>query len=77
MPCTAVRAVPDPAQEYDANVWVIGNYVIKAVLNYDPLGQKPYCKTSFIKCPGAFWGKGIPEIIEDARREAEQDLVWK
>jgi len=57
--------VPDEAQEYDANVWMIGNYVIKAVLNYDPLGQKPYCKTSFIKCPGAFWGKGIPEIIED------------
>jgi hypothetical protein len=57
--------IPDEAQEYDANVWMIGNYVIKAVLNYDPLGQKPYAKTSFIKCPGAFWGKGIPEIIED------------
>ncbi len=57
--------IPDPAREYDANVWLIGNYVIKATLNYDPLGQKPYCKTSFIKCPGAFWGKGIPEIIED------------
>lgn len=57
--------IPDPAQEYDANVWVVGNYVIKAVLNYDPLGEKPYAKTSFIKCPGAFWGKGIPEIIED------------
>ena len=57
--------VPDPAREYDANVWLVGNYVIKAVLNYDPLGQKPYAKTSFIKCPGAFWGKGIPEIIED------------
>ena len=57
--------IPDEAQEYDANVWMIGNHVIKAVLNYDPLGQKPYCKTSFIKCPGAFWGKGIPEIIED------------
>jgi hypothetical protein len=57
--------VPDPAREYDANVWVVGNYVIKAVLNYDPLGEKPYCKTSFIKCPGAFWGKGIPKIIED------------
>ena len=57
--------VPDPAREYDANVWIVGNYVIKAVLNYDPLGQKPYAKTSFIKCPGAFWGKGIPEIIED------------
>ena len=57
--------VPDAALEYDANVWVCGNYVLKAVLNYDPLGEKPYAKTSFIKCPGAFWGKGIPEIIED------------
>ena len=57
--------VPDSAREYDANVWMVGNYVIKAVLNYDPLGEKPYAKTSFIKCPGAFWGKGIPEIIED------------
>lgn len=57
--------VPDPAREYDANVWLVGNYAIKAVLNYDPLGEKPYAKTSFIKCPGAFWGKGIPEIIED------------
>ena len=57
--------VPDTAREYDANVWLIGNYVIKAVLNYDPLGEKPYAKTSFIKCPGAFWGKGIPKIIED------------
>jgi len=59
--------IPDPAKEYDANVWMIGNYVIKAVLNYDPLGEKPYAKTSFIKAPGAFWGKGIPEIIEDVQ----------
>jgi hypothetical protein len=57
--------IPDEAREYDANVWMVGNYVIRAVLNYDPLGQKPYAKTSYIKCPGAFWGKGIPEIIED------------
>ena len=57
--------VDDPAREYDACVWIVGNYIIKALLNYDPLGEKPYAKTSFIKCPGAFWGKGIPEIIED------------
>ena len=63
----AEEDIPDPAREYDANVWIVGNYVIKAVLNYDPLGQKPYAKTSFIKCPGAFWGKGIPEIIEDVQ----------
>lgn len=57
--------VPDTAREYDANVWLVGDYVIKAVLNYDPLGEKPYAKTSFIKTPGSFWGRGIPEIIED------------
>lgn len=57
--------VPDSVKEYDACVWLIGNYVIKAVLNYDPLGEKPYTATSFIRQPGAFWGKGIPEIIED------------
>ena len=59
--------VPDEAQEYDANVWMSGNYVLKAVLNYDPLGEKPYAKTSFIKVPGAFWGKSIPEILKDVQ----------
>ena len=62
--------VPDPAKEYDANVWVVGDYVIKAILNYDPLGEKPYAVTSFIKNPGAFWGKGIPEVIEDVQNMA-------
>ena len=57
--------IDDPDREYDANVWLVGRHVIKAVLNYDPLGEKPYSKTSFIKRPGAFWGIGIPEIIAD------------
>lgn len=57
--------IPDEAQEYDACVWSIGNYIIKATLNYDPLGEKPYAKCSFFKVPGAFWGIGIPEMIED------------
>ena len=59
--------IDDPAKEYDANVWVVGNYVIKAVLNYDPLGEKPYATTSFIRNPGALWGKGIPEVIKDVQ----------
>lgn len=57
--------IPDDSKEYDANVWLVGNYVIKAMLNYDPLGEKPYAKTSFFKVPGAFWGMGIPEVIAD------------
>lgn len=59
--------VPDPAKEYDANVWMIGGVIIKAVLNYDPLGEKPYAKASFFKVPGAFWGMGIPERISDVQ----------
>lgn len=57
--------VPEPEREYDANVWCIGHKVIKATLNYDPLGEKPYAKASFIKVPGAFWGMSIPEMISD------------
>ncbi len=59
--------VPDPAKEYDANVWLVGNVVIKAVMNFDPLGEKPYAKASFFKVPGAFWGMGIPEMISDVQ----------
>ncbi len=62
--------IPDPARLYDANVWLVGGYVIKAVLNYDPLGEKPYVKTSFILAANAFWGKGIPEILEDLQAMA-------
>ena len=57
--------VPDPAREYDVNAWLIGRWVIKATLNYDPLGQKPYRCTSFIRRPGSLVGSAIPEIIED------------
>ena len=59
--------IPDEAREYEACVWVCGNYVIKAILNYDPLGEKPYTKTSLIKSPGAFWGRGIPEVVKDVQ----------
>lgn len=57
--------IPDETREYDANVWVVGSTVIKATLNYDPMGEKPYAKTCMIKVPGAFWGMSIPEMIED------------
>lgn len=59
--------VPDEAKEYDVNAWLVGHHVIKATLNYDPLGQKPYRATSFIKRPGSFWGTAIPEVIEDVQ----------
>jgi hypothetical protein len=59
--------VPDTAQMYDACVWVVGRWVIKATLNYDPLGDKPYRMTSAVKRPGALWGVSYPELIEDVQ----------
>jgi hypothetical protein len=59
--------IPDAAKEYDVNAWLVGRWVIKATLNYDPLGKQPYRKTCFFKRPGAFWGTGLPEMIEDVQ----------
>jgi hypothetical protein len=59
--------VPDTARMYDACVWLVGHRVIKATLNYDPLGDKPYRMTSAVKRPGALWGVSYPELIEDVQ----------
>jgi len=59
--------VPDKNQEYEINAWMIGNYVIRAVMNENPLGMRPYDKCSFEEIPGAFWGYGVPEIMRDVQ----------
>ncbi len=51
--------------EYDANAWMIGNYVIRAVLNDDPLGRRNYYSASFEQVPGSIWGQSPPEIMAD------------
>lgn len=58
----------DAAKEYDVNAWLIDRWVIKAVINPDPLARKPYFKTCFFKTPGAFWGRGIPEVMWDSQQ---------
>lgn len=60
-------SVPDPQKEYHVNVWVIGHYVIKAMLNYDPLRRKPYYKASYEDIPGAFWGNSVADLVRDAQ----------
>jgi len=50
---------------YEINAWWIGPYVIKAVINPHPLGQRPYNVASWQKIPGAFWGAALPELMYD------------
>ena len=61
------KDIKDPMGEYEANVWLIGPYVIKATLNKDPLLRRPYFKASFQDIPGSFWGRGVPKKMEDVQ----------
>lgn len=62
------KDVPDANKSYPCEVWLIGTTVIKAVLNYDPLGRKPYYTASYEKIPGAFWGNGVADLVRDCQQ---------
>ena len=57
--------IEDPDAAYEACVWIVGRWVIKAQLNYNPLGLRPFYKTSYENLPGEFWGFGIPDVLND------------
>ena len=59
--------VEDPQKSYPCEVWMIDNIVVRAVLNYDPLGRKPYYLTSFEKVPGRIDGNGVADLCIDAQ----------
>ena len=61
-------AVDDPEAQVECNAWLVGDTVLRALLNPDPLGRRPYRVTSFNKLPGQFWGEGIPQLIRDLQR---------
>jgi hypothetical protein len=59
--------VEDPHKSYPCEVWMVDDVVIRAVLNYDPLGRKPYYLTSFEKVPGKVDGNGVADLCMDAQ----------
>lgn len=59
--------VPDPLSDYDIEAWLIGNWVIKAMVNPDPLGERPYYAASYEKIPGMLWGNSLPDILRDVQ----------
>lgn len=54
-------------EEYQINAWKIADTIIRAVINPDPLGQRPYSKASFEDRPGSFWGIALPEMMADVQ----------
>lgn len=57
--------VPDEAKVYDVEIWLIGQWVIKAAINADPLARRPYYTDSFKRQPGAFWNLSLFDTMTD------------
>lgn len=60
--------ISEPTDEYNIEAWLIGNTVISAVINGDPLGRRPYYSASYDDNPDSIWGEGVPEIMEDIQQ---------
>ena len=62
------EVIKDEAKQYQVCVWLVGPYVIKAILNPHPLGHRPYQKSSFERNEvNSFWGQGVPELMSDVQ----------
>lgn len=61
------KEVPDPVKQYHMEGWLIGRHVIKAAINSDPLGRKPYYKASYENIPGVFWGNAPTDLVRDCQ----------
>lgn len=59
--------VPDTAKFYQVECWLIGAWVIKAVINQDPLGRRPYYTDGYSRVPGAFWHNSLFDLVRDCQ----------
>jgi hypothetical protein len=60
--------VGEATAEYEIQAIQVGRHVIKAMVNPDPLGRRPYYVDSFCHVPGSLWGKALPEILKDVQQ---------
>lgn len=61
------ESITEETKEYNCEIWLIGHTIIKATINYHPLGEKPYYKASYEEIPGTFWGNSPCDLIRDAQ----------
>lgn len=57
--------VPDADADYEVTCLKVGRFIVRCVLNEDPLRRRPYMKASFDSIKGQFWGRGLPRLIRD------------
>jgi hypothetical protein len=52
----------------EAEVWVCGSHVLRAMLNPYPLQRRPFSSAPYQPEPGSFWGRSLPSIMSDVQR---------
>lgn len=58
----------EPDTEYEVEAILIGPYVIRCVVNRDPVRIRPFFNASFDRVPGSFWGRSIPDLCETSQK---------
>jgi hypothetical protein len=53
------------SEQYEAQVWILGNRIVKAVLNPMPTKYRPYHFFFYERDEGNFWGEGVARIYRD------------
>jgi hypothetical protein len=76
-----LSGVEDDDKTYEVNVWVVGDICIRAVLNPDPLGRRPYYVSAYEKVPGSIVGRSVPmlmrphqEVVNSAYRSLRRNM---
>jgi len=58
----------DTNKEFEVEAILVGDRVIKCMINDDPLLRRPYYKACFQNIPGSWWGRSLPELMRDIQR---------
>ncbi len=64
-----IQSVEDLA-EYAVEAWLIGTHVVRVEIKEPHMLARPYCKAVYRPRPGAFWGVGVPELMDDVQQQA-------
>jgi antitoxin component of RelBE/YafQ-DinJ toxin-antitoxin module len=60
--------VPDPQKHYEAEIWVAGDYVVRATLNPEITDERLIYSTSYIKSERSPWGRSVIDLVYDLER---------
>ena len=60
----------EPLAEYAVEAWLIGIHVVRVEIKEPHMLARPYQKAVYRQRPGAFWGVGVPELMEDVQQQA-------